>query len=113
MQWSGNAGQTYFFQSELPYDVTQANFGDKGYVGYRVNASVTSHKGYGIGVYQFFRDNAVTVKTGISTPPALESSFVHPLAVFLNGKGIMQHIINDKGDETSSVRGSGAVYYCQ
>mmetsp|Transcript_91663 Transcript_91663/g.258289 ORF Transcript_91663/g.258289 Transcript_91663/m.258289 type:complete len:407 (-) Transcript_91663:570-1790(-) len=39
VQWSGNRGRTFFYQSELPYDVTQA-YGDAGYVGYRVNDSV-------------------------------------------------------------------------
>jgi hypothetical protein len=27
--WGGEGGQTYFYQSELPYDADQANFGDK------------------------------------------------------------------------------------
>lgn len=45
-QWSGEAGETYFYQSELPYDVTQQNFGAPGYVGYRVNSTVTSHKAW-------------------------------------------------------------------
>merc|ERR1719203_2162327 len=39
-QWNGQRGATYFYQSEMPYDVTQANYGDKGYVGYRVADSV-------------------------------------------------------------------------
>ena len=30
IQWNGNGGKTFMFQSEMPYDVTQANFGDKG-----------------------------------------------------------------------------------
>ena len=48
--WNGEAGQTFFFQSELPYGVTQEEFGNPGYVGYRVAANVTSHNGYGMGV---------------------------------------------------------------
>merc|ERR1712193_88368 len=88
------------FQAEMPYGVTQADFGDMGYTGYRVADSVTSHKGYGVGVYHFFRDNKVTVKTGIVAPASLVSSFVAPLAVRLNGMGTMQHIINELGEET-------------
>eukprot|EP01084_Bolivina_argentea_P150173 262272_1 len=61
VQWNGNNGKCYFYQSELPYDVTQQNYGDKGYVGFRVNNSVTSFEGYGIGVYSYFRDYDVTV----------------------------------------------------
>lgn len=35
--WSGDKGRVYFFQSELPYDVTQANFGDMNYTGLSVS----------------------------------------------------------------------------
>jgi len=112
VEWNGDRGQTYFYQSELPYDVTQANFGDKGYVGYRVSSNVTEHKGFGIGVYTFMRDNTVTVEMGISCPPSLESSFVSPLSVFLNGKGTMSHIINDKGAATGPDTNAGTAWYC-
>ncbi len=50
--WNGERGQTYFFQSELPYDVNQTNFGDKGFVGYRVGSEVRDHDAFGLGVYQ-------------------------------------------------------------
>ena len=117
VQWNGNNGETHFFQAELPYDVTQANWGDMGYVGYRVNDTVTEHKGYGVGVYHFFRDDAVTTETGISTPAALESSFVAPFGVFLNGLGTVDHIINEEGDATSpteptSDAGAHVVWVC-
>ena len=39
--------------AQLPYGVTQAEFGDPGYTGYRVNASVTSHDAWGVGVYTY------------------------------------------------------------
>lgn len=60
------------------------------------------------GVYHYFRDYKVTVKSGITCPEALESSFDSPLAVFLNGNGTMLHIINDKGDATTKPAGLGA-----
>ena len=41
--WNGERGNTFFFQSELPYDVTQQQFGDPAYVGYRVAPQVQSH----------------------------------------------------------------------
>ena len=80
--------------------MTQANFGDLGYVGYRVAANVTSHEAYGVGVYTYFRDYNVTVASGISCPTDLISSFTAPLAVFLNGKGIMDNIIDNVGGKT-------------
>uniref|UniRef100_A0A7S4SCA5 Pectate lyase superfamily protein domain-containing protein n=1 Tax=Alexandrium monilatum TaxID=311494 RepID=A0A7S4SCA5_9DINO len=100
VQWSGEGGKTFFFQSELPYDVTQA-FGDAGYVGYRVGDSVRDHEAYGVGVYHFFRDHAVTVKRGISVPTWLENSIKSPLSIYLNGKGKVEHTMNGRGSATS------------
>jgi hypothetical protein len=96
LDWQGERGRTYFYQSELPYDVTQANYGDKGYAGYKVAPSVQAHAAWGAGVYSFMRDFNVSVKAGIVTPAAVESSFVHPFTVFLNGGGTIEHVINDK-----------------
>jgi hypothetical protein len=110
VQWAGDAGETYFFQSELPYDVTQA-FGDAGFVGYRVNDTVTSHKGYGVAVYHFFRDFAVTVQRGISVPAWVENSFESPLSVSLTGKGKMLHVLNDRGGTTNG--NADVNWYCE
>ena len=100
MQWYGERGRSYFYQSELPYDVTQANFGDRGFVGYRVDAAVTQHDAWGTGVYHYFRDHKVTVASGIAAPAALVPRFHSPLTVCLNGSGTIQHIINDYGGQT-------------
>lgn len=97
--WNGEKGEVYFFQSELPYDVTQ-DFADQGYSGYRVGDNVTEHKAYGVGVYHYFRDFEVTLPSGIVAPQALEDSFVAPFGVFLNGLGQMTHVLNDKGEVT-------------
>jgi hypothetical protein len=82
---------------ELPYGVTQAEFGDPGYCGFRVSPHVTSFSGLGVGVYSFFRDFDVTVKSAIVAPAALVKSFVAPLTVKLSGKGGIEHIINSEG----------------
>merc|ERR1740138_2049857 len=89
------------FQSEMPYDVTQANFGDMGFAGYRVGEQVQTHQAYGVGVYHNFRDYKVTVKSAIRAPAHLENSFVSPLSVFLNGLGVVQHILNGKGEQSA------------
>mmetsp|Transcript_32763 Transcript_32763/g.75794 ORF Transcript_32763/g.75794 Transcript_32763/m.75794 type:complete len:607 (+) Transcript_32763:86-1906(+) len=99
--WNGEGGQVYFYQSELPYDVDQASWGDNNFVGYRVSSDVQTHDAYGVGVYTYFRDYNVSSATGISAPAALEPSFVNPLAVHLNGYGSLTHVINDKGNATS------------
>jgi hypothetical protein len=107
LQWNGERGATYFFQCELPYDVP-TEWGSKNYVGYRVGPTVSQHVAYGAGVYHYFRDYPVVTETGISVPTQLQSSFVSPLGVFLNGKGTMKHILNDLGEQTAGPS-SGAV----
>lgn len=99
--WSGERGQTYFFQCEYPYDVSQINFGDKGFVAYRVSPQVTSHEAWGAGVYHYFRDEAVVVQSAIACPAALEEKFHSPVSVFLNGMGTVKNIVNLRGPETS------------
>jgi len=111
VQWSGDAGETYFFQSEFPYDVTQA-YGDAGYASYRVNNTVETHHAYGVGVYHYFRDYPVQVDTGIRVPPWLVNSFQSPLGVFLNGQGQMMHIINGMGAATTA-KTSQAMWSCE
>lgn len=106
--WNGDHGASYFYQSELPYDVTQANYGDKGYCGYRIADSVTSHTAFGPGVYSFFRDHDVVVASGIVTPSKPAVIVNHALAVFLNGKGAINHIVDSAGD---AVAKPGAVKY--
>jgi len=95
--WNGENGRTYFYQSELPYDVTQQNFGDPGYVSYRVANNVTSHHAWGVGVYSFFRDYSVTVNNGISTPSSSNIVFVDSFTRFLSGNGQISHVINGQG----------------
>ena len=36
-QWYGDNGKTFFYQSELPYDTSEASFGQENYTGYRVD----------------------------------------------------------------------------
>eukprot|EP01038_Epipyxis_sp_PR26KG_P005907 gene5907-8150_t len=73
LKWSGEGGLTVFYQSELPYDANQESFGKntfgtEDYCGYRVAENVSSHTGYAVGVYSFFRDSVVTISNGITTP---------------------------------------------
>lgn len=100
VQWAGDRGAVYFLQMELPYDAT-ADYGTNGYTGLRVNNTVNDFSGYGVGVYHFFRDHKVDMHSGIVTPQGLESKLVSPIAVCLGGQGVMHHILNDLGKETS------------
>jgi len=109
--WNGERGQTIFYQSELPYGVSQAQFGTPGYAGYRVAPHVMAHSAWGVAVYCFFRDYNVTVASGIVVPPALEHKFVAPLSVILNGNGGISHVINDKGGSSMNGSSTGIVNY--
>lgn len=105
-QWFGNNGQCHFYQSELPYDVTQENYGgDKNFVGYRAEPEPLipflppfNHTAYGIGVYCFFRDNPVVVNTAVSADNlTLNNTFTNVLTRWLNGQGSISRVINDCG----------------
>jgi hypothetical protein len=109
--WNGENGRTYFFQSELPYDVTQDNFGKPGYVGYRVANNVRNHKAWGVGVYSFFRDYDVTTPNGIVSGSSGDVVFVNSFTKYLSGNGQITHVINDKGDSVSS-KGTQIAYVC-
>ncbi len=103
VEWNGNNGKTFFYQSEFPYDVTQANYGDMGYSGYVVADGVTGHTAYGVGVYSYFRDNSVTVQNAIRTGSSTGVSFTNSLSVFLNGKGAIEHVIDGQGSVVAGV----------
>jgi len=65
LDWNGNNGQSFFYQSEFPYDVSQENYGDKKFAAYKVNDSVTSHSAFGVGAYTFMRDYECDIESGI------------------------------------------------
>jgi len=67
LEWNGENGKTYFYQSELPYDVDNS-YGERGYASYKVNQNVKSHESWGAGVYSYFRDNQVSVNSAILAP---------------------------------------------
>eukprot|EP00466_Bigelowiella_natans_P009852 jgi/Bigna1/76518/fgenesh1_pg.41_\ len=100
VSWTGERGETVFFQSELPYDVTEENYGSKGYAGYRVDDAVKEHTAYGLGVYTNFVADNVTISAGVQVPEDLVSSAHSSVAVYLSGRGIMNHIVRDQGDST-------------
>lgn len=110
LKWNGDHGKTYFYQAEFPYDVTQANYGNMGYAAYAVADNVQNHEAYGVGAYTYFRDNDVTVESGIKAPTHAGVVFHNALNVFLNGKGQCTHIINQSGNTAKN--GQSPNYLC-
>ena len=111
VQWNGNHGEVFFFQSELPYDVTQENYANEGYVGFHVADDVTDFTGHGIAVYSYFRDNIVWMPKAIEAPQTSGVNFVNSYTRYLNGNGGIYHVVNSEGDEVNAT--SPDSYLCE
>ena len=111
VQWFGNDGGVFFYQSELPYDVTESQFGAPGYAGFRVDDSVAAFSGYGMGVYCYFRDYDVTTPSAIVSPGS--SLFINPLSVFLNGQGGIDSVVNGDGAPVNSLSIHDKAFACK
>ena len=78
VQWNGNGGADYFYQSEMTYDPpSQSAWMDgssDGYPSIAVANSVTSFQAYGLGVYCFFNVNPGEVSANALTSPDLARS---------------------------------------
>ena len=107
VEWYGDKGQVFFYQSEYPYDVTQENYADKGFVSYWVSPDVKQHFAYGIGVYSYFRDHEVWMDRGISAPKTQFVTFTNAFTRLLNGLGGIKNVINDDGVSISANKGLG------
>ncbi len=103
--WNGNWGRVYFYQSELPYDAPSQDVwshnGINGYASYKVADTVTSHQGYGLGVYGVFTKSTTTNFDVIETPMNSQQVNLHNMImVYITGLSgsEMTHIINGTGD---------------
>ena len=105
--WNGEAGRTYFYQSEIPYDPptqqawTSAN-GTKGWASYKVADSVKQHEAWGLGVYSVFRHPDVVLDRAIETPHTPDVRFHHMITVALDNLGAILNVVNDTGESTQT-----------
>jgi hypothetical protein len=107
VQWNGNGGADYFYQSEMPYDPPdQAAWMDgssDGYPSIAVAGTVTSFHAYGLGVYCYFDVNSSVVSANALTSPASSGvDWNDMVTVSLGGVGTIQHIINGTGSTVDS-----------
>ncbi|MGD0736522.1 MAG: coagulation factor 5/8 type domain-containing protein [Terracidiphilus sp.] len=110
--WNGNAGRTYFYQSEIPYDPPdQASYTSgldakgariNGWASYKVADTVTTHEAWGLGVYSVFRHPNVVLTRAIEVPTAPGVRFHHMITLALDNLGEISNVINDKGGPTST-----------
>ncbi|MFE6663501.1 coagulation factor 5/8 type domain-containing protein [Streptomyces sp. NPDC057697] len=106
VEWAGENGRTIFFQNEKAYDAPNQgaiqNGSTKGFAAYKVDDSVTTHEGWGLGSYCFFDvDPTIRQDHGFQAPVKPGVRFHDLLVVSLGGKGQYEHVINDTGSPTS------------
>ncbi|MFB7453696.1 discoidin domain-containing protein [Streptomyces sp. NPDC056194] len=106
VEWFGERGRTIFFQNEKAYDApNQAAVQDgpyKGYAAYRVDDSVTTHEGWGLGSYCYYNvDPTIRQEHGFRAPVKPGVRFHDLLVVSLGGNGQYEHVINGIGAPTS------------
>ena len=104
--WKGNAGRTYFYQSEIPYDPpNQASYtsapGVNGWASYKVADGVTSHEAWGLGVYSVFIYPDVLLTRAIEAPKSPGVRFHDMITVALGDHGAINHVIDDTGEATA------------
>ena len=103
--WNGNGGRTYFYQSEIPYDVpNQASWMShegkvNGYSSFKVADKVTSFEGWGLGIYSFFNQGVdILLNSAMEVPNSPNVKVNHILDLKLAGNPGITHVINNTGD---------------
>jgi len=117
-EWNGERGSTYFYQSEIPYDVpSQAAWkqpsGENGYPSYKVGENVTTHSAKGLGVYSVFSKAAnIELENAISTPASPKIDMYNMVTVWISGQPeqiptSINHVLNGRGDKADNHTGPG------
>lgn len=94
--WYGNGGKIYFYQSEMPYEVTSMNqwacsypngssTPSTGCVSLWISPDVTDFYGVGLGVYTYFRDAVIKPLSGITAPKKSNIILKDIVGRWLNG----------------------------
>ncbi|MFC1416599.1 RICIN domain-containing protein [Streptacidiphilus cavernicola] len=105
--WNANGGRTYFLQNELPYDPPNQsswmNGTTRGYAAYKVASNVTTHEGWGLGVYCYFNvNNSIVADHAIEVPQTSGVKLHDMVTVSLGGVGTISHIVNSTGGPSNS-----------
>jgi len=105
VDWSGERGRTYFYQSELPYDVPaqadwQSASGVDGWASYKVEDGVQGHDAWGLGIYSVFTHPGIRLTRAIEAPVRPGVRFHHVTTVSLVGRGEITHLVDEAGEAT-------------
>ena len=105
--WNGEYGETYFYQSEIPYDPpTQEAYMShdgtvNGWASYKIADDVQNHRAYGLGVYSCPRQ-PVKVANAIEAPANPGIYIEHAVTVRLSGADCLESVLNGEGDRIAS-----------
>ncbi|MFG1994805.1 ricin-type beta-trefoil lectin domain protein [Actinoplanes sp. NPDC048988] len=105
--WNGEAGRTYFYQNEMPYDppnqAAYMNGSTRGWAAYKVADSVNTHEAYGLGSYCYFNVNPSVVNArAFEVPVKSGVKFRDMVTVSLGGTGTITNVINTTGAAVNS-----------
>ncbi len=105
VDWAGERGRVYFYQSELPYDppeqaAWQSAPGINGWASYKVEDTVRDHQAWGLGVYSVFTHANVVQTRAVEAPLTPGVRFHHVTTVSLANRGEITHPVNDAGEAT-------------
>ena len=101
--WNGENGKVYLYQSEIPYDVPEQSAWrshgktKNGYASFHVAQDVEKFEAWGLGIYLYNRDAAVTLETAMEIPDRKGVAVHNICTVMLTGHPGMTHILNDAG----------------
>ena len=102
VQWNGDAGETIFYQSELPYDPPSQSAWSSGttngYPSYAVASGVCTHTAFGLGIYSYFNQGVNIVEDNAMTVPNTTGVSITDVGtVWLSGSGQISNVINGTG----------------
>ena len=109
--WYGENGEVYFYQSELPYDVPE---GYKVAASFKVDDKVKTFKGYGFGIYDYFRNGKnAYAESAIESPNNSGISFTNMVTKVLNYEVDNAHIksvikLTSKAGDKPTIGGTNA-----
>jgi len=116
--WNGNDGRVVMYQSEIPYDVPNANQwvddrGEFGYASFYVTEHVTDFAAYGVGIYLYNRDTVAPLISAMRVPDTEGVSVTNIITVVLNGNPGIRYVVNEAGNIVMNVGETAKVlYYC-
>lgn len=103
LEWNGDYGSVYFYQSEFPYDMNQAYANENDIVNYYVGPRVTHHNAFGVGVYCVFNTANITLPSGFRVVSgSSDINFTNAFTRFEfndnNFTGTLLNVINSSGE---------------